>query len=142
MSAPKLWCATSDAQQVAILNDRHGAPLSDGEVERMVELLGGHPFLTRLAFFELVTGGVSVSDLFADALSDDGAFYDHLHRYLLKLSQTPELAEAMKLVCLGQTVPSDELFYRLRSAGLSIGTGRKNARPRCGLFAQYFGSHL
>ncbi|MBM5816227.1 MAG: toll/interleukin-1 receptor domain-containing protein, partial [Cyanobacteria bacterium K_Offshore_surface_m2_239] len=44
------------AEQVAELNQRHGAPLAPGPLAQLMELLHGHPYLVRRALY-LVAGG-------------------------------------------------------------------------------------
>jgi hypothetical protein len=45
-----------DAAQVAQLNALHGGPLSQGDEARLLDLLGGHPYLTRRALYLVADG--------------------------------------------------------------------------------------
>jgi hypothetical protein len=129
--------------QVEELNRRHGSPIQTAQdMNQIIEFLQGHPFLTRKALYDLVIGQLTISKLISQALNDNGSFSDHLHRYLWWFNSYPELRTAMKSVIREQTCTSDEVFYRLRSAGLVRGTSRTDVRPRCGLYEQYFKSHL
>jgi hypothetical protein len=43
-------------EQVAELNHRHGSPLTQGQLDALVDLIGGHPYLTREALYQVATG--------------------------------------------------------------------------------------
>jgi hypothetical protein len=129
--------------QVEDLNRRHEQlARNDNEIDTLMQLVGGHPYLVRRAFYDLVIRGWTMQQLINEALADDGPFGEHLHRYLLHLHHQPELRAAMKEILRGDTCSDDLLFYRLRSAGLVQGHSRHSAVLRCGLYAQYFGKHL
>jgi len=129
--------------QVEKLNQRHSMPVkTTQEMDAMVELLGGHPFLMRKALYSLVVQKLSVNELIKQASYDDGPFSDHLHAYLWRLHEQSDLREAMKSAILEHVVSSDVLFHRLHSSGLVVGHDRRNAQPRCGLYADYFKKHL
>jgi len=131
-----------DHAEVEELNRRHGSPLKAEELDDMMELLHGHPFLTRKAFYDVVTEKLSFPILLNRATDDDGPFGDHLRRYLWHFNAQPEVSLAMKAVIQNQACPTDQLFYQLRSAGLVLGNNRNNVKPRCGLYARYFARHL
>lgn len=132
-----------DMDQFEELNRKHGGPVqSDRERDDLIELLQGHPFLMRKALYELVARGMTVRQLTDRAKDDDGPFGDHLHRHLLILHRAPDLLNAMKSVLEDRVCPDDLSFNRLRAAGLVCGPDRLHARPRCGLYQRYFGTHL
>jgi AAA domain-containing protein/TIR domain-containing protein len=129
--------------QFADLNAKHGSPVkNDSEIDSLMALLGGHPFLVRQSLYELTIGQTSVADLIARAANDDGPFSGHLQAYVLRFHENEDLKQPMKSVLLNGVCPDDISFYRLRSLGLVRGPVRTNAKPRCGLYAQYFGAHL
>jgi hypothetical protein len=132
-----------DRTQVEALNWRHGSPIqTPQEMNSMMELLQGHPFLVRKALHTLTTQKLSVGDLITRACDEDGPFSDHLQYYLWRLNKKPELSQAMKSVIREKKCSNDLLFYQLRSSGLVRGSSRDNVEPRCGLYAQYFQKHL
>ena len=61
---------------------------------------------------------------------------------MLRFHEGRDLKEPMKSVIQRGICPDDLSFYRLRSAGLVRGPDRMHAQPRCGLYADYFGSRL
>ena len=97
-----------------------------------VELLFGHPFLTRLAYYRLMHPGPPDLDaLLDDAAEPDGPFGDHLRALLTKLrGYGPEdLLTAMRQVCRHGTIPDDDTFYRLHGAGLVRREGKGSSLP-------------
>jgi len=130
--------------QVAEMNRRYRSPLKDsGEIERLVKLVGGHPYLVRRALHELATDPRLTFENFCDtADQDDGIYGDHLRRILMLLAQDPELLEVMKGVLEGMPCPDQVSFYRLRSSGLLRGNSPNEVLPRCQLYRQYLRRHL
>lgn len=61
---------------------------------------------------------------------------------LASLAQDQTLLQAMIAVISCGLCPSDESFYRLRSAGLIAGDSANDARPRSKLYAAYLKEHL
>ncbi|SRR6266496_5214271 len=129
--------------QVEQLNQRHSSPVkTTQEMDAMIKLLGGHPFLMRKALYSLVVQKLSVNEFLKQASYEDGPFSDHLHVYLWHLHEQSDLRAAMKSAILEHAVSSDVLFHRLHSSGLIVGHDRRDAQPRCGLYADYFKKHL
>lgn len=130
-----------DAAQVADLNQRHGSPLNPAETHQLVELLGGHPYLTRRALYLLASGQWRTPDFFGQAASERGPFGDHLRYHLFRLHGRAELVRGLVSILRTGTCDDDAIFFRLRGAGLVHGERRK-AGPRCRLYASYFAEHL
>ncbi len=129
--------------QVAELNRRYGSPLRDkAEVARYFRLVGGHPYLVRRGLHELAAHSSKLADLEARADHDEGPFGDHLRRLFVSFTQDAALCEVVRGVLQGQSCPTTESFYRLRSAGLMTGDSARDARPRCQLYATYLEKHL
>ncbi len=131
------------AAQVADLNVRYGSPLrSDSEVARFYRLVGGHPYLARRGLHEMAVHSVSLPALAARAGGREGVFADHLRRMFSVLARDEALCEVMKGVLRGQPCPTEESFYRLRSAGIVSGESERDARPRCQLYTAYLERRL
>ena len=129
-------------EQVAELNRRYGAPLRVEEVAQYYQLVGGHPYLVRCGLQELVTHQRSLAELETIADDEDGPFGDHLRRIAASLEQDKDLSEVVRGILQQQPCPTQESFYRLRSAGLMIGNSAREARPRCQLYATYLEKRL
>jgi hypothetical protein len=129
--------------EIADLNGRYGSPLkTPEEEERFRDLLGGHPYLTHRAIYEMAARGLDLAALAQQADRDDGLFGDHLRRLIVVLAKDAELCEGMRHVLRGQPLPTPDLFYRLSSAGVVGGSSSRDAAPRCQLYATYLKRHL
>lgn len=129
------------AAQVHDLNERHGAPLNDADAQRLLQLLNGHPYLTRRALYLIATDRLSVNDLFTHATDDRGPFGDHLRYHLFRMHDKAELIKGMCSAMKQHTCDNEETFFRLRGAGLVKRVGSK-VEPRCQLYADFFREHL
>jgi AAA-like domain len=120
------------------LNHRYGNILSAGERDSLHELLAGHPFLTRLAFYRISTGqSPSFKALDDSAPEPDGPFGDHLRAMLVLIQQQPGLLEAMRQINTHGSVPNDEIYYRLHGAGLARRQGQR-VNPANLLYHRFF----
>ena len=129
--------------QVAELNRRHGRPLKDPEeVGLLVRLVGGHPYLVRRGLHEITTRRLGFATFESQAVRDEGFYGDHLRRLLVLLAKDPALVEVMRNLLRDVPCPTQESFYRLRSAGLVAGDSALNARPRCRLYSAFLRRHL
>lgn len=129
--------------QVAGLNDRHGSPLrSSEEIDGLMELVGGHPYLIRQALFVLAAERWSLARLREEAGKDTGPFGDHLRRHLWALLQGDRLRAVVAKIAKGSGCDDEGLFHRLLASGLVDGETRSEARLRCALYQQYFSRHL
>lgn len=126
-----------DPDQVADLNQRHGSPLKQNEISTLMDLVGGHPYLVRQAYYTLVSEHLSLPDLVRVASSPDGPFGKHLRFYLHSLKKKPILLSALQHVLQDQKLPDESLLERLAAVGL-IRQEDKKWRPRCGLYEQFF----
>src|SRR5262245_35362890 len=127
--------------QVADLNRRHGSPLSDDEERLFINLLNGHPYLTRRALYLVATGRAGVADVFAQATEDRGPFGDHLRYHLFRVHDKGDLVAGLCEVMRRNACDDETIFFRLRGAGLVQRAGQ-SAQMRCPLYAEYFREHL
>jgi hypothetical protein len=120
------------------LNERYGGVLTTSELDGLHEILAGHPFLTRLAFYRLVTGfAASFGDLDKRAAEPEGPFGDHLRALMMLLQQQQGLLPAMRQVVATSSVHEHEAFYRLHGAGLVLHDGGR-VKPANLLYARFF----
>ena len=120
------------------LNNRCGEILTESEQQELYELLGGHPYLTRLAFYHLCgKNAIQFSELVETAHKEFGRFGEHLRAILFKLHKSPELLDAMKSVVATGCIKNQDVYFRLYGAGLvKEENGRIN--PANLLYARYF----
>ena len=127
--------------QVADLNMRHSYPFDDSQLAHLMTLVGGHPYLVRQAMFKVTMKEISAEKFLSTANLDDGPLADHLLHHLFRLNRSSDLRQAMRQVIHEHVSPSDEITYRLKSAGLVREKGR-SVIPRYGIYADYFREHL
>jgi len=127
--------------EVANVNRKHGSPLSAGDEPQIVELLGGHPYLTRRAFYLLAKNRIDLQSLAEGAIDDRGPFGDHLRYHLFRLQGKDDLIKGMRDVISKNECRDDAIFFRLKGAGLVRREGTKVV-PRCQLYANYFRERL
>jgi hypothetical protein len=126
------------AEQVQDLNDRHESPLNEAELEAMLSLLGGHPYLVRQALYTLVDEGMTWPQLEEIAITESGPFSQHLRQYLGYLRDKPGLKQAIKSILTKQSCPDEVILTRLISAGLVQQDEARRCRCRCQLYERYF----
>jgi serine/threonine-protein kinase len=125
--------------QVLELAQRHGLTWERREVERLMAMVGGNPYLVRLALYFMARQEMTLDELLETAPTDTGAFGDRLRRHLWTLQQYPELAAAMKRV-VEATAPvplEPRQGFKLHSLGLIHLQGDR-AIPRCHLYRLYY----
>jgi hypothetical protein len=133
--------ADFDEAQVRDLNRRHGSPVARSNLSHLMELLHGHPFLTRRALYTMVTEHITWSELARNAHTDHGPFSDHLKHQYWTIYDKPELKKALKEI-VDTGLCSDEVaLLRLLRAGLVRGSGDV-CTCRCELYRLYFKDKL
>ncbi len=103
-------------------------------------MLGGHPYLVRLAIYHLVNSPhLSLEDLLQEAPTMTGIYSAHLRRQLAILQKSQELAGAFRQVIAATTsVELDHILaYKLESMGLVKLDGNQ-CKVSCDLYRQYF----
>jgi hypothetical protein len=127
------------SEQVQELAQRHGLAWEATEVEQLMAMVGGHPYLVRLGLYHIARQELTLSELLATAPTDAGLYSDHLRRHLWNLEQRPPLAAALKKVVTTDSPVQLESMqgFKLHSMGLVHLQGNE-VTPRCDLYHQYF----
>ncbi|MCP4695218.1 MAG: hypothetical protein GY859_44730, partial [Desulfobacterales bacterium] len=118
--------------------------LPEDRARELWELLRGHPYLTRLAYYHLIRpGGFTFEKLTHSdsSIHEHGPFGDHLRALLMKLHEKPALSRAFNQVIRLGTAPSRDDFYRLNGAGLAVREGER-INPANLLYARFFKKDL
>ena len=127
--------------QVHDLNYRHGLPVRQEEEPLIMNLLGGHPYLTRKALYTLATENIDLQKLIRAATNDHGPFGDHLRHHHWLLKDKPELIQALKDIIKKNSCPNEMAVFRLLRAGLIKASGDV-CQCRCDLYRIYFEDKL
>ncbi len=130
-----------DYHQVIHLAHLHELNWNNIQVEELMKVVGGHPYLIRLAMYEVCTGKTTLKQLLQDASTEAGIYSNHLRRYLdtLYSQETQDLKEALKKVVTSpEPVELDSMqIYKLHSMGL-VQQHNNQVIPRCNLYREYF----
>ncbi|NET36306.1 MAG: serine/threonine protein kinase [Cyanothece sp. SIO1E1] len=131
------------ADQVQDLAQRHGLAWSPDQALSLMAKVGGHPYLTRTAIYQLSQGNITLDALLQTAAFASGIYRDHLRRLWADLRQYPELANAYhQVVTSPEAIRIDpKLAYELESLGL-IHLDEQGALPSYALYRDYFSDHL
>ena len=121
------------------LAQRHGLAWGMLEVEQLMAMVGGHPYLVRLALYHIARSEMTLEDVLETAPTDAGLYSDHLRRHLWNLEQHPLLAAAIKkVVDASEPVRLESMQgFKLHSMGL-VNLQGNDVTPRCNLYRQYF----
>ena len=95
----------------------------------------------RSQLYLLASSRITLDALLATAYEDDGPFGDHLRNHLFRMSGYPELKEGMLGAIKHQRIADEQVFFRLRGAGLVQRAGSEEL-PRNPLYAEYFEKRL
>lgn len=132
------------AAQVLALVDKHGLRWGTGDVEALMDMVGGHPYLVRLALYHLAQQDVTLPELLTEAPTDAGIYGEHLRRHLWNLQQHPDLAQAFE-----QVIMSDRpvelrsiLAFKLNGMGLVNLQGNEVVLRHDRLYRPYFRTRL
>ncbi|MDJ0708397.1 MAG: AAA-like domain-containing protein [Leptolyngbyaceae cyanobacterium MO_188.B28] len=131
------------AAQVQDLAHRYTLPLGYAQVNQVMDLVGGHPYLLRKGFYHLRRQDLTLTDLLETGPTEAGIYSDHLRRHFLNLKRYPDLAAACREV-MRRSRPVDldaDLAFKLESMGLIRLRGNA-ATPRNRLYREFFREHL
>jgi hypothetical protein len=122
---------------------RHGLSWGEKEVKQLMDMVGGHPYLVRLALYNIARNEMTLQELLEIAPTDAGLYSDHLRRHLWNLEQHPLLAAAIKKVVDADSPVQLESMqgFKLHSMGL-VNLQGNQVTPRCNLYRQYFRERL
>jgi len=116
---------------------------NDDQLLQLNQLVGGHPYLVRLALDGIKTQQVPLQTILDNAVTQSGIYSNHLRRHWSLLNQSADLAASMKQVVNSpDAVQLDPpVAYRLESLGLVSLSGDR-CRASCPLYQHYFHEQL
>jgi hypothetical protein len=129
--------------QVQDLAQRHGLCLNQEQIQQLMHMVGGHPYLVRVALHQLALQRTTLPHFLQVAPTEEGLYNDHLRRHLENLQADRDLLLAIKQVIATEQplqIGSSESF-KLRSMGLVKFQGNA-VLPLCQLYRQYFRDRL
>jgi AraC-like DNA-binding protein len=128
--------------QALDLAQRHGLQLSANELSELMQLVGGHPYLLRQAFYHLAKQELTLAQLLETAATNAGIYSSHLHHHLRHLQNHSPLAIAFDRVAKStDPVELEQLqAFKLHSMGL-VSLRGNYVVPSCELYRRYFSTH-
>ncbi len=132
-----------NSEQVQELARKHGFQLTTSEIEKLMEMVGGHPHLLRVAFYKMVREKMSLKQILEEAPKDTGIYADYLRLHLWNLEKYPELAQAFRIVLESKQPPElkSKLAFDLNSMGLVYLQGNQ-VEIQKKLYREYFRDRL
>ncbi|MEH1997122.1 AAA-like domain-containing protein [Nostoc sp.] len=131
-------------QQVQNLAQQYGLDWDAAQVEQLMKMVGGYPFLVQQALSHLKNHQhITLNEFLETAPKQSGIYGNYLRPLLSVLQENLQLASAFKKVVTAiQSVQLEsQQAYKLHSMGL-VEWEDDEVRPRCNLFRQYFCTHL
>ena len=115
----------------------------DQSLKSLMDMVGGYPYLIRLAFYALSTRNITVEQLVREAPTSSSIYRNFLQRYLIVLKKFPDLTDLLKLVVTANSPIQiyNSAAYQLESIGLVKLEG-DNVVPSCKLYHLYFRNYF
>jgi len=104
-------------KEIIELASRHGIELKD-DLDRLIKLIGGHPYLCRLVLYTMVIEKQSFDDILKNAYGQESIFWDHIKRYIWRINGDERLKNSIKELLKGNTCSDDYSCYILEATGL------------------------
>ncbi len=110
--------------QIQELALRHHLSWADGEagalrLQPLLDLIGGHPYLVRLALYSLGRQELTLEQLLEEAPTPAGIYGEHLRQQLSLLQQDSTLSIALKQILADESSHLEPVTaYKLESLGL------------------------
>jgi hypothetical protein len=125
--------------QVLHLARKHGLLWTAEDVKLLSGMIGEHPYLVRLALYQIARQEISLSQLLQEAPTEAGIYGDHLRRHLWNLEQHHPLMEAFKQVLVTELPVrlNAVLAFKLKSMGLVNQVGNE-VTVRYNIYRRYF----
>lgn len=131
-----------NCEQVKDLAYRHKLDWIDAQVNELMSLVGGHPYLVQLALDVIKHSNVTLEKLLQEAPTEAGIYSNYLRQHLGELKKDPELVTAFQKVLESYSVQLDPVqVFKLHSMGLVKLEGN-NVKPSCKLYYSYFTDNL
>jgi len=130
-------------REIKELSDKHKLGWGVEEVAKLMSLVGGHPYLVRLALYHVAVEGKTLDNVLAKATTNEGIYKDHFMQ-LYNIVNDANLTDDLRKIVNSQDsvrLSSQISNFHLYSAGLVIQDDNK-VKPRCRLYRDYFADVL
>ena len=130
--------------QVNTLVELHRLDWDDSKIEQLMAMVGGHPYLIRVALYNIVKQKISLDELLETSSQIKGCYFHHLNLLQEVLKREPTIASALKkVISSNQPVRlQDSEIFQLYMMGLIVPLDNNEVKIRCLLYQKYFSDHL
>jgi hypothetical protein len=131
-------------KQVTNLAKLHGLNWKEEqEVSQLMKVIGGHPYLVRLAFYHLINDNLSLNKLLDEAATLSGIYSKYLRFHWQILEENIELMNAIQeVITTNDKIKLEPIIaYKLETMGL-VKLNKDNITISCQLYHSYFLSQL
>lgn len=125
--------------EVRELVQRYGLNLTVFQIEQLISLVGGHPYLIQIAVKSITEQNLTLDIILEQASTEEGVYSSHLREKFFTLHQNPDLLAAFKEVISREDPIKLESIveYKLDAVGLVKFIGNK-VIARNNLYRLYF----
>ena len=130
--------------EVKKLVELHQLNWSDSEIKQLMSAVGGHPYLVRVALYEIADKKICLSEFLKTASQINGCYSSYLSSFQEVLEEEESTLIALKKIIDAEKpirIENSEALklYRL---GLIVPTDEGKVKIRCHLYQKYFLEHL
>ena len=130
-------------EQIEQLATLHRLNFNDTQIEELIGMVGGHPYLLRLAMYHIIRQDTTLEDVLQNATTNEGIYSYYLLRILEDIKKDSQLVTEFRKVFNTDTYV--ELYPKYSNKLYSIGLVHKKGdqvKLRCNLYRQYFSKFL
>ncbi|MGK7927056.1 MAG: AAA-like domain-containing protein [Spirulina sp.] len=123
------------------LVQRHELSLTINETEKLMSLVGGHPWRIQHALEQIKYQGITLEQLLDIASTDAGIYGHHLQQIFLELQDRPKYLETLRVVINSPDISPKKIDFLVLNDLMGLGLVRiqgEGVIPSCKLYAQYF----
>ncbi|MEL6911273.1 MAG: AAA-like domain-containing protein [Cyanobacteria bacterium J06598_4] len=127
--------------EMANLAETYGLKISDRNLEQLMLMLGGQPYLVDLAMSYLASNSeIKLAQLLEQATTDTGIYNSYLWQHLINLKSNSQLLQVYLEVLNSSAAIQIDIVaaYQLYRMGLIKWSKDNTVMPSCELFRQYF----
>ncbi|MBT9313652.1 AAA-like domain-containing protein [Leptothoe kymatousa] len=126
-------------EQVQDLVQRHQLNWTINDIEKLMNLVGGHPYLIRITLYHAKKQSLSMDEIVETALSTAGIYSNHLEKKFWAIQSCPKLLAAMTQLIIENDISLFTPVTRLKLSGMGLIDIQDNKiTVICNLYRQYF----
>lgn len=129
--------------EVKQLVELHQLNWSDSEITQLMSEVGGHPYLIRVALYEIADKKICLSELLKTASQINGCYFSYLSSFKEVLEEESTLIPLKKIIDAEEPIRiKNGEALKLYRLGLIVPVDDGKVKIRCNLYRQYFLEHL